>query len=115
MVVEDGAGIVVRYRDPQNYWSMTADTGAGAWLITRILDGEAEVIATVAGTTVDGTSVGVAQIGPALQVLVDGQELRQLSDPTLSGQVRSGLIGPPGSSGEARWDRFYIGDMPAPG
>lgn len=111
MVVESGAGIVFRYRDPQNYWAMTADPEVGSWIITRVADGQDSVIAEVAGATADGTAIGVAQRGPELQILVDGQERTRITDPTLSGQARSGLISPAGAAGDARWDRFYVGNI----
>ncbi len=115
MVVEPGAGLVFRYRDPQNYWSMTADPEVGSWIVSRVAAGQVSVIAEVAGATADGTAIGVAQRGPELQVLVDGQERTRITDPTLSGQARSGLISPAGSTGAARWDRFYVGDIAASG
>ena len=30
-VVEEGAGLVFRYLDPENYWSVTANPGVGSW------------------------------------------------------------------------------------
>ena len=32
-LVEDGAGLVFRYQDPQNYWSVVADQGVGTWTV----------------------------------------------------------------------------------
>ncbi len=33
MVVEEGAGLVFRYLDPENYWSVTANPGVGSWTL----------------------------------------------------------------------------------
>lgn len=112
MVVEPGAGIVFRYEDRRNHWEMTAEPGRGVWVITLVEDGEATVMAEAPGPVGDGTTVTVAQRGAELQVLIEGEESVRVNDPALQGQARSGLVSPADGSGEARWDRFYIGNMP---
>jgi hypothetical protein len=110
-VVEPGAGIVFRYRDPQNLWTMTADPENGGWLISKVIDGQRSRVAEIPGRTADATAIGVAQRGDELQVLIDGQEVRRVTGSELAGQPRSGLIAPADSDGSARFDRFYVGDI----
>jgi len=112
-VVEEGAGIVFRFRDRDNYWAMTASPSVGIWTVTRVLDGQATVAAEVPGVTADGTTVTVAQRGAELQILVEGVEALRVTDEALQGQARSGLIAPADGDGTARFDRFYVGNMPA--
>lgn len=111
-VVEEGAGIVFRYQDPDDYWSMTAKPSVGIWTVTRVVEGEPTVVAEIPATTADGTTVTVAQRRDELQILVDGIEAIRVTDPALRAQRLSGLITAPGSDGSARFDRFYVGAMP---
>ena len=111
-VVEEGAGVVFRFRDADNYWAMTASPSVGIWNVIRVLDGQAAVAAEVAGPTADGTTVTVANRGAELQILIDGIEALRLTDEALQAQDRSGLIAPPEGDGSARFDRFYVGNMP---
>jgi len=114
MVVDEGAGITFRYLDADNHWRMTAAPGRQVWELTRVVDGQAEVVGEIGAPVQDGTTVSVAQRGPELQVLVDGTEVLRISDAALAQQARSGLISVDGD-GSARWDRFYVGNMPTGG
>jgi len=110
--VEEGAGLVFRYRDADNFWSLTASPGNGTWIATRVVDGQPTVVAEIPATTADGTTVTVAQRGPELQILVEGVEAIRVTDPALVSQRSSGLIAPGDGDGSARFDRFYVGNMP---
>lgn len=114
MVVDEGAGITFRYLDADNHWRLTAAPGRQVWELTRVVEGQAEVVGEIGAPVQDGTTITVAQRGPELQVLVDGTEVLRISDAALSQQARSGLISVDGD-GSARWDRFYVGNMPAGG
>jgi hypothetical protein len=107
-VVEEGAGLVFRYLDPENYWSVTANPSAGSWSATRVLDGEPELVGEFPCQTSDGTTVSVTQSGAALRFLIEGQECLTLNDGALSDQLQGGLIAAPDSSGDARWNRFLV-------
>jgi hypothetical protein len=112
-VVEEGAGVVFRFRDRDNYWAMTASPSVGVWTVIRVLDGQAAIAAEVPGPTADGTTVTVANRGAELQILLEGEEGLRITDEALQSQARSGLIAPPDGDGSARFDRFYVGNMPA--
>jgi hypothetical protein len=113
VTVEAGAGIVFRYQDPDNFWSLTAAPDDGMWVATRVVDGAPTVVAEIPAATTDGTTVTVAQRGAELQVLIEGVEAIRVTDSALISQRSSGLIAPAGGEA-ARFDRFYVGDMPLP-
>jgi hypothetical protein len=108
MVVEDGAGLVFRYLDPDHYWSVTANPGVGSWSVTRVIDGDAELVSEVPGPTDDETTVSVTQDDSVVRVLLEGQEYLSLTDAALGDQLQGGLIAPANTTGEARWDRFLV-------
>jgi hypothetical protein len=108
MKVEEGAGLVFRYLDPENYWSVTANPGVGSWSVTRVIDGDAELVSEVPGPTDDETTVSVTQDDSVVRVLLEGQEYLSLTDAALGDQLQGGLIAAPNTSGEARWDRYLV-------
>ena len=73
-VVEDGAGLVFRYLDPQNYWSIVANPGVGTWTVNRTIDGDAELAGELPGPTNDNVTISVEQKGSNLRFLLDGVE-----------------------------------------
>ena len=107
-VVEDGAGLVFRYADPENYWSMVANTGVGTWTVNRTIDGETENAGEFPGPTGDGVTLSVEQKGTNLRFLVDGTEIGPLTDGALADQLQGGLIAAGTTQGEARWNRFLV-------
>lgn len=107
-VVEDGAGLVFRYLDPENYWAVTANPSVGSWSVTRVIDGEDELVGELTGPTVNATTVSVVQDGSSLRFLLEGQEYLAVTDGALAEQLQGGLIASPGSQGDARWDRYLV-------
>jgi hypothetical protein len=107
-VVEDGAGLVFRYQDPSNYWSVTANPSVGTWSVNRVIEGQAEVVGELAGSTASGTVVSVTQNGSTIRVLLDGQEALSLIDAALGDRLQGGFIAPPGGTHAARWDRYLL-------
>ena len=107
-VVEEGAGLVFRYLDPQNYWSVTANPGVGSWTLNRVIDGETELVSEVPAPTNDGVTVSVTQDGSVVRVLLEGVEYLNITDAALGDQLQGGLIAAPATSGDARWDRFLV-------
>jgi hypothetical protein len=115
MVVEEGAGIVFRYRDEQNFWSITAQPDDGNWVVLQVVDGTPRAQGEFDGPTEDGTTISVADQGTSIQVFVEGEAQAPISVETSGSSASSGLVAAPGSTGTARWDRFYVGAMGAGG
>lgn len=104
--VEPGAGLVFRYVDPGNYWSVTTDPALGTWKVARVVDGKSELVTEFSAPSKGGTTITVTLNGPLLRFLVEAVEYFQISDQTFEGQLQAGLVSPPDSTGKARWDRF---------
>jgi hypothetical protein len=103
--IEDGAGLVFRYLDPLNYWSVTPNLGIGSWIVSRTIEGETEEAAQFAGATADNVTVSVEQKGSNLRFVVDGEEIGVLVDGALTGQLQGGLTA---TGTAARWNRFLV-------
>jgi hypothetical protein len=114
-VVEEGAGLVFRYLDPENYWAITANPGVGSWSVNRVIDGEAELVGELPGPTADNTTVSVEQKGTSLRFLLDGLEYLALTDGALADQLQGGMIASGATTGEARWNRFLVLTYPPEG
>jgi hypothetical protein len=107
-VVEEGAGLVFRYLDPDNYWSVTANPGVGSWTLNRVIDGDVELVQEIPGPTNDGIVVSVTQDGSVVRVLLDGVEYLSITDAALGDQLQGGIIASSSTSGDARFDRFLV-------
>ena len=108
-VVEDGAGLVFRYLDPENYWSIVANQGVGTWTVNRTIDGDAEVAGEFPGPTNDDVTISVEQKGSGLRFMADGVEFGSIpADGALADQLQGGLIAAGTTQGEARWNRFLV-------
>ena len=108
-VVEEGAGLVFRYLDPENYWSITANPGVGTWTVNRTIDGDTESAGELlSGPTADDTTVSVEQKGSNLRFMLDGTEYLALTDGALADQLQGGMIAAGTTAGEARWNRFLV-------
>ena len=108
MVVEEGAGLVFRYLDPENYWSVTANPGVGSWSVNRVIDGDTELVSEVPAPTNDEITVSVTQDDSVVRLLLDGVEYLSLTDTALGDQLQGGIIAAPDTVGDARWDRFLV-------
>ena len=115
MVVEEGAGLVFRYRDEDNFWSVTAQPEDGNWVVLQVVDGNARGQGEFDGPTDDGTTVSVADQGTSIQVFIEGEAGSPIDVETSGSSTASGLVAAPGSTGTARWDRFFVGAMGAGG
>lgn len=113
MTVEPGAGIAFRFRGPDDHFALTVVPTRGVWELHKIVGGRRSLLAEIPGPVSDGTTVTVAQRGAELQVLFDGVEASRVSDPALRTEASSGLVAGADRADTARWDRFYVGAMPA--
>ena len=115
MTSEDGAGLVFRYRNPRNFWSVTADEDGASWTVTKVIDGQIALTETVPAPSGDGSTIAVSQRPARLLFLVEGVIKHQINDTGLSEESTSGLIALPGTGDDARWDRFFVGNLPPEG
>ena len=107
-VVEEGAGLVFRYLDARNYWSVTANPGVGSWSVNRVIDGESELVGEALGPTNDGVTISTTEDGSTVRVLVEGEEKLSLTDAALGEQLQGGIMAASTTTGQARWDRFLV-------
>lgn len=114
-VVEAGAGLVFRYADPSNYWAVIASPDLQSLSLMRVEDGFVAEAGTVDRPVTDGLTVAASTRPATIQVFVEGKLALQVAEPVAPGRTGSGLIGPPGSEGDGRWDRMLVGDLPSSG
>jgi hypothetical protein len=106
--VDAGSGLVFRYLDRENFWTVTARPNAGVWTINRVVDGQSEVAGEFEGTTEDEVTVTVIQNQGSTRFLIDGEDQFVLNDTTLGDQLQGGLVARAGAAGTARWDQFMV-------
>ena len=104
----EGAGLMVRYEDPQNWWGVVARPSTGRWSVVQTVDGEPVPIAEFEAPTEDGTTISVTQNGVVLRVLIDGVEHATAGIDPIEPPFQSGLIAVGPDAHEARWDRYLI-------
>lgn len=111
--VERDAGLLFRYRDPDNYWAVTANPGLGTWTVRRVLDGDGDRVGEMIAPAIDGTTVTVIQNGSNLRFLVDGDDYLSIDDGALmDDHLDGGLVAPPDARGLARWNRYLVMSNP---
>lgn len=107
----NGCGLVFRYRDPANYWALTAVPGYATWNLERVIDGKTVIVAnTGLSATKSGTVVTVRMRGDLLELFVDGKLAKQVKDRAFQTADRVGLLGRGPGATQARWDGF-LADM----
>jgi hypothetical protein len=112
----NGTGLVFRYLDRDNYWTVTARPNVGIWTITKVADGQPQVAGEFEGAAEDGVTVTVIQNQATLRFLLDGEDVFILTDTSLSEQLQGGLVARGQAPGATRWDRFMVMDFSnAPG
>lgn len=105
--VADAAGIVFRYRDQANYWSIVAAERFGTWNVNKVVQGEVSFMGnTGVGLSPEGT-LEVRLSGPTIRVLVNRQERTALVDGDLQTASGAGLISSDDSAG-AEWSAFGV-------
>lgn len=102
-----GAGLVFRYQDPQDYWAVLDVPAYATWSIIKVTKGRA----TGAGDTGlspvgDGTTIGVRLLGPRIQVALGTKVVRTIVDPSLDRAGMAGLIAEGGAATAARFSDF---------
>lgn len=103
-VVRDGAGVVFRFQDVDNYWAVRAVPEFGGWHLVKFLNGEETKVADILGEVGDGVRVAVGIEGYRIGVFLNGEHALTIEDPDLAGLNQVGLtIKGPGTT-EGRFD-----------
>jgi len=106
-VVENGAGIVFRYRDASNYWSVQASPHFATWVLVKVINGKAKQVANSGfSATRSGSSVNVQLQGPRIQLFVNGILLKTVEDSALNGATKVGLFASGPAATSARFTSF---------
>ena len=110
-----GSGLVFRYRNVFNYWTMTASPKVATWVLAKVVGGKLTTLGGIGvAQTKDGTVISVQMGGGSLSVSVNGQLRKTFSDGDLQGEPRVGLVGFAKAAGTARWRNFIAsGQAPA--
>ncbi len=102
-----GAGIVFRYVNGDNYWSVLAAPGYGSWNITKRVDGVDSFVANLVYTySSDPTDVVLVLDGSSIEVTV-GKGTRTVADPALAYGSAAGLIAS-ATDTRTRWESFSV-------
>jgi len=103
-----GSGVVFRYEDPSNYWSLLASPLGGEWSLVKVVDGDQTVLGSYGpAPTERGATVMLRFDGDRIEVEVDNVELGGLSDSDLQDKNRVGFVVPAGAT--ATFDQIVGG------
>lgn len=102
----DGAGVVIRFIDPDNHWALRAIPSFGGWQLVKVTNGEVTTVADVAGSTTSGVRVGLRNTANTVSVVVDGEVLASVEDATHTGVTQVGLTMKGPQTSLARFDDF---------
>lgn len=103
-VLRDGQGIVFRFVDEKNYWSLRAVPDFGTWHLAKVVDGVETKVADVFGPVTDGTAPAVQLQGDVIAIYFDGLPNLAISDPTNAGANQVGITMKGPQTTEARFD-----------
>lgn len=106
--VTDGAGLVFRYRDPRNFWSLVAAPRYATWSLTKTIGGLSSGAATTGLTsTRDGTTIAVRMKGDIIDVVVGGRVRKTITDRSLRHEALGGLTVAGDAAALARFDDMH--------
>jgi hypothetical protein len=106
--VTDGAGLVFRYRDPLNYWSVVAAPHYATWSVTKTVRGlTSPVVGTGLTSTKDGTTVAVRMKADTIDVVIGGRVRKTITDRTLAREGLGGMTVSGQGGDAARFDDFH--------
>jgi hypothetical protein len=110
--VGSGAGLVVRYRDPSNYWVVEAVPGYATWTLVKVVDGAARVVAdSGASGTFGGTTLTVRLQGDQIEVSLGGEVSISVADSTFGEATSIGMAASGADAGQARFDDYRAGPL----
>lgn len=109
-----GSGLIFRYVDLHNHWSLIAVPEFATWNLVLTVDGEiAQSHATGLSGTEPGARLAVLAQGPEIQVFVNGLPAVRTVDPTFQTATVAGFIASPGAV--ATFDDFFAVEAATPG
>jgi hypothetical protein len=107
--VTNGAGLVFRYQDPRNYWSVVALPTYATYAVTKTVAGREKTVATTGvSPTSDGVVVGVRLQGDTIDVVIDTEIRKTLTDGTLRKAQLTGMLASSGGAATARFDDLRL-------
>jgi hypothetical protein len=96
--VVTGSGIVFRFQDLQNFWSLVAVPDFATWNLQLYRDGEiAGVWKSGLSSVEPGTELSVVTIDDEIHVFIDREQRISIVDPTFRAATVAGLISTTGS------------------
>ncbi len=101
-----GTGLIFRFVDIFNHWSLIAAPEFGTWNLNLVVEGEtirSESIGLAA--TEPGTRVSILMSGPEIRVFVNGVPTVVIADPTFELATSSGVISVASTGGA--FDEYY--------
>ena len=107
------SGLVFRFQDVFNHWSLNAAPEFGTWNLVQVADGAIAYSKSVGlSSTEPGTTIAISLDGPSISVFVDGSPVLALVDRTFQQATTVGLVALNGSG--AAFDEFtvVINDLP---
>jgi hypothetical protein len=108
-----GWGIVFRYQGPFNYWFLTASPDFATYNLGRVVDGQVQPLGGVGLAEVaDGSVLQVRLVGSTLEISVNGNTVKAVTDTTLMGATNAGLLAFGQGAADASWDSFEATPLP---
>ncbi len=112
--VTPGSGLLFRFVDFNNHWSVVAAPEFATWNLVLTVNGEAVQSWPTGLTGTDsGTRLAVQAQGPEIQVFVNGLPVVRTVDPTFQPATVAGVLATPGAV--ASFDEFFAIESAVPG
>lgn len=109
-----GSGLLFRFVDLNNHWSVVAAPEFATWNLVLTVEGEViKSIPTGLTGTEPGTRVAILAQGPEIQVFMNGIPVARTVDPTFQPATNAGVLASPGAV--ASFDDFFAVEAAPPG
>jgi hypothetical protein len=103
------SGLIFRYQDDQNYWSLVAAPEFGTWNLNRTTSGKTDYIAnTQLGFNGADSIVEVRLAATSISIYVNGQLSQQVVSPALVDAHGLGILASPADQGDTVWATFAV-------
>ncbi|MBW3641301.1 MAG: hypothetical protein KY447_00140 [Actinobacteria bacterium] len=109
----EGAGLVFRFQDPENYWAVVAAPSYATWAVVKVVEGNEEVVGNTGLSPIaNGTTIGVRMNDTTIEIVLDHRVVTNIADETLRAASNAGLTAqsmPGVDAASARFDDFVLG------